>query len=92
MGKTAGPFLTQFTLGAIVETDGAALQKAKREGFSVEATSRRHRSQDKSKNLSGGVSGMFIMICFAVSKDSLWLPFLEGIKVKAERSSGDKGM
>lgn len=92
MGKTAGPFLTQFTLGAIVETDGAALQKAKREGFSVEATSRRHRSQDKSKNLSGGVSGMFNMICFAVSKDSLWLPFLEGIKVKAERSSGDKGM
>lgn len=92
MGKTAGPFLMQFTLGAIVETDGAALQKAKREEFAEEVTSRRHRSQEKSKDLSGGVSGMFNMICFAVSKDSWWLPFLEGIEVKAERSSGDKVM
>ena len=44
------------------------------------------------KDIPGGGNDMFTMICFIISKDSFWLPFLESEELEVERSSGDKGM
>ena len=43
-------------------------------------------------DLPGGGNDKLTMVCFIISKDSFWLPFLESKEVEAERSSGDNGM